>query len=83
MYKLGHKRRLNRQYAWETRQHRLYLKSALENWVHQILNTEWDDKLWYGCFVTFMFNYISGGIDRKCSIMEVGATVQQALNRNL
>jgi hypothetical protein len=70
MYKLYHKCRLNRQSKWETRQHRLKLKSALENWVHQILNREWDGKLWYGCFVTFMFNYISGGFDRKCTVME-------------
>lgn len=70
MYKLYHKRRLNRQGEWEFRQHRLKLKSELANWVHQILNTEWDGKLWYGCFVTFMFNHIPGRFDRKCSVME-------------
>jgi hypothetical protein len=72
MYKLYHKRRLNRQYEWEweARQQRLKLKSELANWVDQILNSEWDGKLWYGCFVTFMFNFISGGFDRKCTVME-------------
>src|SRR6188472_3277937 len=72
MYKLYHKCRLNRQYdwEWEARQRRLELKSEWENWVHQILNTEWDGKLWCGSQVTFMFNYISGGFDRKCTVME-------------
>jgi hypothetical protein len=70
MYKLYHKCRLNRQDEWEPRQHRLKLKSELANWVHQILNREWDGKLWYGCFVTFMFNHIPGRFDLKCSVME-------------
>jgi hypothetical protein len=56
--------------GWEARQRRLDLKSALGNWVYQILNTEWDGKLWCGSQVTFMFNYISGGFDRKCTVME-------------
>ncbi len=64
MYKLYHKRRLNRQDEWETRQHRLNLKSGLETWVDIKSSTvKMDGKLWYGCFVTFMFNYISGGFD--------------------
>jgi hypothetical protein len=72
MYKLYHKRRLNRQceWEWEARQKRFELKSELANWVHQILNTEWDEKLWYGLQVAFMFNHISGGFDRKCRMME-------------
>ena len=72
MYKPYQQCRLNRQYEWEweTRQHRLNLKSELANWVHQVLNNVWDDKLWYGSQITFMFNYISGGFDRKCTVME-------------
>jgi hypothetical protein len=70
MYKLYQRRRLNRQFERETRQHRLKLKSELANWVHQILNREWDGKLWYGCFVTFMFNHIPGRFDLKCTVME-------------
>jgi hypothetical protein len=70
MHKLYHKRRLNRQDEWETRQHRMQLKSALANWVHQILNNEWDGKLWCGSQISFMFNFISGGFDRKCTVME-------------
>jgi hypothetical protein len=53
-----------------TRQCRLKLKSEWENWVHEILNSEWDEKLWYGSQVAFMFNYIPGGFDRKCTVME-------------
>jgi hypothetical protein len=70
MHKPYQQCRLNLHSEWETRQRRLNLKSELANWVHQILNSEWDEKLWYGCFVTFMFNYISGGFDRKCTVME-------------
>jgi hypothetical protein len=74
MHKLYHKRRLNRQYEWEweweARQQRLKLKSELANWVDQILNSEWDEKLWCGSQVTFMFNHIPGGFDRKCTVME-------------
>jgi hypothetical protein len=70
MYKLYQQCRLNLHSEWETRQHRMQLKSELANWVHQVLNNVWDDKLWYGSQITFMFNYISGGFDRKCTVME-------------
>jgi hypothetical protein len=70
MCKLYKKRRFNQQNEWETRQHRMQLKSELANWVDQILNREWDGKVWYGSFITFMFNFISGNFDRKCTVME-------------
>jgi len=53
-----------------TRQCRLKLKYEWEAWVHQVLNTEWDGKLWCGSQLTFVFNYIPGGFDRKCRVME-------------
>jgi hypothetical protein len=49
---------------------RFKLQSTYSNWVHEILNGVWDQKLWNGFQVTFMFNHISGGFDRKCQVME-------------
>ncbi len=53
-----------------SRQCRFNLHSAYSNWVHEILNGEWDKKLWNGFQVAFMFNHISGSFERKCETME-------------
>jgi hypothetical protein len=53
-----------------TKQCRFKLHSAYSNWVHEILNGVWDEKLWNGFQVTFMFNHIPGSFDRKCEVME-------------
>jgi hypothetical protein len=49
---------------------RLRLKSEWENWIYQILNREWEEKIWYGSQITFMFNHIPGKLDWKCKVME-------------
>jgi hypothetical protein len=53
-----------------SRERRFKLKSAYSNWVHEILNSVWNDQLWNGFQVTFMFNHIAGGFDKKCDAME-------------
>jgi hypothetical protein len=49
---------------------RFKLQSTYSNWVHDILNNVWNEKLWNGFQVTFMFNHIPGSFDRKCEAME-------------
>jgi hypothetical protein len=49
---------------------RFKIQSAYSNWVHEILNGVWDEKLWNGFQVTFMFAHIPGTFDRKCLVME-------------
>jgi hypothetical protein len=49
---------------------RFKLHSAYSNWIHEILNEIWNEKLWSGFQVTFMFNHIPGGFERKCEVME-------------
>jgi hypothetical protein len=53
-----------------TRHCRFKLQSTYANWVHEILNGVWDQKLWNGFQVAFMFNHIAGSFDRKCEVME-------------
>jgi hypothetical protein len=53
-----------------SRERRFKLKSAYSNWVHDILNNVWNDQLWNGFQVTFMFNHIPGNFERKCEVME-------------
>jgi hypothetical protein len=53
-----------------SRESRLKLKSAYSSWVHEILNNVWNDRLWNGFQLTFMFNHISGSFERKCEVME-------------
>ena len=53
-----------------TRERRFKLQSAYSNWLHDILNNAWNDKLWNGYQVTFMFHHIPGSFDRKCDVME-------------
>jgi hypothetical protein len=53
-----------------TRHCRFKLQSTYANWVHEILNSEWDEKLWNGFQVTFMFNHIPGSFNKKCEVME-------------
>jgi hypothetical protein len=52
------------------RERRLKLQSAYSNWLHEILNNAWNDKLWNGYQVTFMFNHIPGSFAKKCEVME-------------
>jgi hypothetical protein len=52
------------------RERRLKLQSAYSNWFHDILNNRWNDKLWNGFQITFMFNHIPGSFGRKCEVME-------------
>jgi hypothetical protein len=53
-----------------SRANRLKIKSAYSTWVHEILNNVWENHLWDGFQVTFMFNYIPGTFERKCEVME-------------
>jgi hypothetical protein len=53
-----------------SKQRRFKLQSAYSNWVHEILNRGWNGQLWNGFLVTFMFNHIPGGLDKKCKAME-------------
>jgi hypothetical protein len=53
-----------------SRERRFKLKSAYSRWVHEILNNGWNDKLWNGFQVTFMFNHIPGSFEKKCAVME-------------
>ena len=53
-----------------SRQCRFKIHSAYANWIHEILNGVWDEKLWNGFQVTFMFNHIPGNFNRKCLVME-------------
>src|SRR5271166_109913 len=53
-----------------TRRCRFNLHSAYSNWAHEILNNLWDQKLWNGFQIAFMFNHISGSFERKCQVME-------------
>src|ERR1700738_3698741 len=52
------------------KQSRFKLQSAYANLLYDILNNAWNDKLWNGYQLTFMFNHISGSFDRKCEVME-------------
>ena len=60
--------------AWDMyeilRERRFKLQSTYSNWVHEILNNVWNEKLWNGFQVTFMFNHIPGTFERKCEVME-------------
>jgi hypothetical protein len=60
--------------AWDmyeiSRECRFKLQSAYSNWLHDILNNAWNDKLWNGYQLSFMFNHIPGSFDRKCEVME-------------
>jgi hypothetical protein len=53
-----------------SRECRFKLKSAYSSWIHEILNNGWNDQLWNGFQVTFMFNHIAGSFDKKCDAME-------------
>jgi hypothetical protein len=53
-----------------SRQRRFKLQSTYSNWLHDILNNVWNEKLWNGFQVTFMFNHIPGNFQRKCEVME-------------
>jgi hypothetical protein len=53
-----------------SRERRFKLKSAYSSWIHEILNDGWNDQLWNGLQVTFMFNHIAGSFDKKCDAME-------------
>jgi hypothetical protein len=53
-----------------SRESRLKLTSAYSSWVHEILNNVWNDRLWNGFQLPFMFNHISGSFERKCEVME-------------
>jgi hypothetical protein len=52
------------------RERRFKLQSAYSNWLHDILNNAWNDKLWNGYQLTFMFHHVPGRFDRKCEVME-------------
>jgi hypothetical protein len=52
------------------RERRFKLQSAYSNWLHDILNNAWNDKLWNGYQLSFMFHHIPGSFDRKCDVME-------------
>jgi hypothetical protein len=53
-----------------SRERRFKLKSAYSSWIHEILNNGWNDQLWTGFQVTFMFNHIPGRFERQCDAME-------------
>lgn len=53
-----------------SRERRFKLKSAYSSWIHEILNSVWNGKLWTGYQLTFMFNHIRGNFDKKCDAME-------------
>src|SRR5262249_43053664 len=53
-----------------SKQCRFKLRSQYQNWIDEILNTEWNGLLWTGSLVTFMFNNIPGRVDKKCDVME-------------
>jgi hypothetical protein len=53
-----------------SRERRFKLKSAYSNWVHDILNNGWNDQLWNGFQLSFMFNHIPGSFERQCEVME-------------
>jgi hypothetical protein len=53
-----------------SRERRFKIKSAYSNWVHEILKHGWNDQLWNGFQVTFMFNHIAGSFGKKCDAME-------------
>src|SRR6202048_3164779 len=53
-----------------SRERRFKLQSTYSNWVHEILNNVWNEKLWNGFQVTFMFHHIPGTFERKCVVME-------------
>ena len=48
---------------------RFKLKYDYGAWIEQILNGKFDDQIWNGFLITFMFNHISGSFDHKCSVM--------------
>lgn len=48
---------------------RFKLKYAYAAWVEQILNGRFDDHIWNGFLITFMFNHIPGSFDHKCLVM--------------
>ena len=53
-----------------SRERRCKLKSAYSNWVYEILKDGWNDLVWTGFQVTFMFNHIAGSFNRRCDAME-------------
>jgi hypothetical protein len=53
-----------------SKERRLKLQSTYSNWLQEILNNVWNEKLWNGFQVTFMFNHIPGSFDKKCEAME-------------
>ena len=48
---------------------RFKLKYAHAVWIEQILNGRFDNQIWNGYLVSFMFNHIPGSFDHKCSVM--------------
>jgi len=54
----------------QMRDYRFKLKYDYGAWIEQILGGKFDDQIWNGYIVTFMFNHIPGAYDHKCSVME-------------
>jgi len=48
---------------------RFRLKDDYAGWIEKIINSQLDEHIWNGFLITFMFNYISGSFDQKCSVM--------------
>jgi hypothetical protein len=54
----------------QMRDYRVKLKYDYGAWIEQILGGKFDEQIWNGYIVTFMFNHIPGTYDHKCSVME-------------
>jgi hypothetical protein len=54
----------------QMRDYRFKLKYDYGAWIEQILGGKFDDQIWNGYIVTFMFNHIPGAYDHKCCVME-------------
>jgi hypothetical protein len=49
---------------------RFKLKYDYGAWIEQILKGQFDDQIWNGYIITFMFNHILGPYEHKCLVME-------------
>jgi hypothetical protein len=53
----------------QVRNFRFKLKDAYASWIERIINSQFDEHIWNGYLITFMFNHIPGPFDHKCSTM--------------
>jgi hypothetical protein len=53
----------------QVRNFRFKLKDAYASWIERIINSQFDEHIWNGYLITFMFNHIPGPFDHKCSVM--------------